>query len=286
MFGFLNVNKPKGMTSHDVVAKLRRILKIKQIGHAGTLDPLASGVLPIAVGKSTRLIEYFSDEKAYKVTLALCKTSNTCDVEGEIVDHPFKFVSEEEFCAATKEFIGDITQIPPAHSAVHYNGKRLYELARKGIIPDDIPARKVAVSKIVVDSFNCEKGLAVLDIDCSKGTYIRSIVRDLGNVLGVGAVMTDLVRTASSSFALSNSLCLTPDLDYSFLQNSLINPLEVLSYNQKTLSVEELQKVKNGQSLSGNCYNASELISLTYEGKLVAIAESDNEFLKIKKVFL
>ena len=147
MFGFLNVNKPKGITSHKVISLLRKITGIKQIGHAGTLDPIASGVLPIAIGKCSKLIDYLPTDKSYRVSLQFGKVSDTFDTDGNVQETGYRKIELSEIEKILDEFRGDIKQIPPAFSAVHYNGKRLYELARQGNIPDDIPSRNITVYK-------------------------------------------------------------------------------------------------------------------------------------------
>lgn len=287
-FGFLNINKPRGMTSHDVVALLRRIMKIKQIGHTGTLDPMAAGVLPVAVGKAARLIEYLDEGKSYRAELLLGKVSDSYDTEGNIIDFSDKKVCQQEIESALNNFEGEIEQVPPAYSAVHYNGKRLYELARQGMIPDDIPTRKVVVNSVQLVDFDETAQCALLDIDCSKGTYIRSIIHDLGQLLGCGAVMSGLVRTKSGVFTIENALHLTKDTPLEEIQKYLINPVEVLSYKCCELSDLQLEKIKHGQSLPGMPYQNVEFVCLTYAKELCAIAQMDCESKRLitKKVFV
>ena len=182
MFGFLNVYKPQGKTSHDVVAILRRITKIKQIGHTGTLDPFAEGVLPICIGKATRLIEYLDDDKAYIGTVQFGKSTTTYDIEGEDVNSSEKKVALEEMEEALSSFCGEIEQLPPIYSAIKVNGKKLYEYARKGE-EVKIEPRKVNIYRLELINFDYEKQTAELLIECSKGTYIRSIANDLGEKL-------------------------------------------------------------------------------------------------------
>ena len=286
MFGFLNINKPKGLTSHDVVAKLRRITKVKQIGHSGTLDPLAQGVLPIAIGKATRLIEYLSDEKAYIVCLKFGFVSDTYDTEGKIEEFSTEKVDKLLVENNLNEFVGNIEQIPPAYSAVHYNGKRLYELAREGIIPEDIPKRQVLVNSIKLLSFDDLNQTCELEIDCSKGTYIRSIVHDLGQNLRVGAVMTDLIRINSSNFMLGNSIELSKLSNTNDVESVLINPLEVLLYSKVQLSDEDFSRVKNGIALNNPSYENGLKLILEHNDKLVAFAKVQDGFIKMDKVFV
>ena len=288
MFGFLNINKPQGMTSHDVVSVLRKITHIKQIGHTGTLDPLATGVLPIAISKASRLIEYLNEDKAYIAKLQFGFISDTYDSDGNIEKYLDKKVTKEEILQNIEKFKGNIEQIPPAHSAVHYNGKRLYELARKGIIPDDIPKRKVIISKLELLEFDDEKQTATLEIACSKVTYIRSIVNDLGFKLDTGALMTDLTRIKSGLFNIDTAVNLKDIKEIADVQKNLINPLDVLTYKQRELTLKEYDDVSHGRSINTSDYENNELILLTLNKKLCAIAQKDNKEpkLSVRKVFI
>ncbi|MFR1503408.1 MAG: tRNA pseudouridine(55) synthase TruB [Opitutales bacterium] len=288
MFGFLNINKPKGMTSHDVVAMLRRALKIKQIGHTGTLDPMATGVLPVAIGKASRLIEYLQENKGYIADVQFGKVSDTFDTEGAVKDYSNKKAAKEQIKEALNNFRGKIEQIPPAHSAVHYKGKRLYELARQGIIPDDIPKRTVFVTKLELVEFDEESQSAKLEIHCSKGTYIRSIINDLGLTIGTGAVMSGLVRTKSGLFELENAIspdCIT---DKAEAEKYLINPIEVLSYKCYELTEIEYKKIQHGQSIATDDFEDNEYVCLTFNNELCAISQKqeNSNILVTKKVFI
>lgn len=288
MFGFLNINKPKGMTSHDVVAMLRRALKIKQIGHTGTLDPMATGVLPVAIGKASRLIEYLQENKGYIADVQFGKVSDTFDTEGAVKDYSNKKAAKEQIKEALNNFRGKIEQIPPAHSAVHYKGKRLYELARQGIIPDDIPKRTVFVTKLEFVEFDEESQSAKLEIHCSKGTYIRSIINDLGLTIGTGAVMSGLVRTKSGLFELENAIspdCIT---DKAEAEKYLINPVEVLSYKCYELTQIEYKKIQHGQSIATDDFEDNEYVCLTFNNELCAISQKqeNSNILVTKKVFI
>lgn len=288
MFGFLNINKPKGMTSHDVVAMLRRALKIKQIGHTGTLDPMATGVLPVAIGKASRLIEYLQENKGYIADVQFGKVSDTFDTEGAVKDYSNKKTAKEQIEEALNNFRGKIEQLPPAHSAVHYKGKRLYELARQGIIPDDIPKRTVFVTKLELVEFDEDTQSAKLEIHCSKGTYIRSIVNDLGLAIGTGAVMSGLVRTKSGLFELENAIspdCIT---DTAEAEKYLINPVEVLSYKCYELTQIEYKKIQHGQSITTDDFEDNEYVCLTFNNELCAISQKqeNSNTLVTKKVFI
>ncbi|BAQ59837.1 tRNA pseudouridine synthase B [Geminocystis sp. NIES-3708] len=207
MDGFLNLNKPQNFTSHDCVAKLRKILKTKKIGHGGTLDPLATGVLPIAIGKATRLLQFLPTGKAYQAKIRFGIVTTTDDLEGDIIKKTSAFdLTLEKITPYLQDFIGKIQQTPPAYSAIKKEGKKLYELARKGEIID-IPKREVEITKIdILDWVNGEFPELDLQVFCGSGTYIRSIARDLGEKLGTGATLSALNRTLSCGMIIENSL--------------------------------------------------------------------------------
>lgn len=285
MFGFLNINKPKGITSHKVISVLRKITGIKQIGHAGTLDPIASGVLPVAIGKASKLIDYLPTDKSYQVSMFLGKISDTYDTDGVVEDTDFRKIELSEIENILDEFRGDITQIPPAYSAVHYNGKRLYELARARKIPDDIPSRRICVYKNEIISFDYEKQILKLDISCSKGTYIRTIVNDIGQKLGSGAVMFELIRTMSADMAIDNAIDLDENLEKSFIEQNLISPLNLIKLPVIELNDETYKKVLNGNRFKNN-YNLNGEIFLVKNKNIIAIAIAQEDFIQPKKVLL
>lgn len=209
MQGFLNLNKPFGITSHDCVARVRRILHLKRVGHGGTLDPAATGVLPIALGKATRLLQYLKTDKAYQATIQLGICTTTDDLEGEtIATQPSAELTLEDVKAVLQQFEGKIQQVPPQYSAIQVQGKRLYDLARAGETVE-VPARTVEVHKIeILDWRAGEFPQLDVAIACGPGTYIRSIARDLGTVLQVGGTLAALSRTESCGFQLKDSLTL------------------------------------------------------------------------------
>lgn len=287
LFGIININKPKGITSHDVVSRLRKILNIKQIGHTGTLDPMATGVLPICIGKATKLIQYLDDTKAYRAYIKLGIKTLSYDLESEIIKRiPVSF-DINRVKEIVSEFQGEIIQKPPIYSAVHYKGKRLYEYARKNIEIPDIPERKVFIKNIEIVDVNDEKSenpTIVIDIDCSSGTYIRSIANDIGSKLGYGAVLSDLTRTKAGKFYLDNSY--TIEKIKEIYQNNktisfLTNPINVLDFNKINIEEPLLIKIKNGQCFSiKNIDNLeeNEKLLLVYEGTIMAIAKfKDNK---------
>lgn len=209
MDGFLNLNKPPGITSHDGVGQLRRWLGTKKVGHGGTLDPLAQGVLPLAVGRATRLLPYLIDDKAYRAVVRFGLTTTTDDLEGEILNkrdaHGLTLADVE---AILPEFVGVIAQVPPAYSAIQVQGKRLYDLARRGQVVQP-PSRTVTIHHLRVETWQPgDWPELTLAVDCGPGTYIRSLARDLGERLGTGATLAYLQRTRSGGFDLDHSLTL------------------------------------------------------------------------------
>lgn len=209
MQGFLNLNKPGGLTSHDCVAKVRRLLGLKRVGHGGTLDPAATGVLPIAFGKATRLLQFMPQDKAYRATIRLGLRTTTDDLEGDIVATQLASgLTLENVQPLLQLFEGKIQQVPPIYSAIQVKGKRLYDLARAGEVAD-VPVRTVEIYQIkVLDWRPGEFPEIDVAIACGSGTYIRAIARDLGEGLNTGGVLASLTRTQSSGFDLADSLTL------------------------------------------------------------------------------
>ena len=205
--GIININKEKGFTSHDVVAKLRGILKQKKIGHTGTLDPDATGVLPVCLGNGTRLCDLLTDKvKEYEAVMVLGVTTDTEDLSGNIISQKNVDVSEDEVREAVMDFVGEYDQIPPMYSASKVNGRKLYELAREGKVIER-QARKVVINKIQIISIDLPH--VTFRVNCGKGTYIRSLCRDIGDKLGCGACMESLVRTQSGIFTLEKAYLLS-----------------------------------------------------------------------------
>ncbi len=212
--GILNLNKPIGWTSHDVVAKVRRLLGQREVGHAGTLDPLATGVLLTCVGRATRVAEYLmGGEKVYHVTCRLGITTDTYDTDGQIVAvAPVPALTEDELRVALSRFVGQIQQRPPAYSAIKQDGVPAYRRARRGEQMELAP-RPVAIREIVFPSQGPSQGAwltpdLTFEVTCSAGTYVRSLVHDLGQALGCGAAMTGLSRLASGRFTLADAVTL------------------------------------------------------------------------------
>lgn len=283
MFGFLNIYKPRGKTSHDVVSYLRRITNIKQIGHTGTLDPFAEGVLPVCIGKATRLIEYLNDDKAYIGTVRFGKSTTTYDVEGEAVNYSDKFVTLDQTEKALENFTGDIEQLPPIYSAIKVKGKKLYEYARKGEQVEITP-RKVNIRRLEILKFDEGNRVLELYIECSKGTYIRSIANDLGEFLGVYGYMEKLVRVKAGDFEIKDSVKLDEITTQQDVSKYLIYPLQKLNYPTYELSDAEKEKVSHGMALDINMPEG--IVILTSKNTLAAVAKSENRCLQCLKVFL
>ncbi|WP_324293522.1 MULTISPECIES: tRNA pseudouridine(55) synthase TruB [Moorena] len=278
--GFLNLNKPAGWTSHDCVAKVRRLLRLKRVGHGGTLDPAATGVLPIALGKATRLLQYMQQDKAYKATVRLGVRTTTDDLEGEVIaTQSAAQLTLELVKGLLKQFEGKIQQVPPMYSAIQIKGKRLYDLARAGEVVE-VPERTVEVEKIeVLDWRGGEFPEIDLAIACGPGTYIRSIARDLGDALETGGVLAALTRTRSSGFDLADSLTLeelTEQLEQSLFQP--VSPSVGLGHLPSvTLSADQARRWCLGQRISGDDTLETPTIPLQ-------VYHEDGSFLGIGKV--
>lgn len=208
MNGILCVNKPQDFTSFDVVAKLRGILQMKRLGHGGTLDPMATGVLPVFVGNATKACDIMPDNnKSYRAGFRFGAVSDTQDIWGEVTERSDMSVEREAIEAVIPEFTGKIMQLPPMYSAVQVGGKRLYDLARQGIEVER-QAREIEVTALVLEEYDSNTREGVLSIACGKGTYIRTIISDIGERLGCGGIMTSLVRTSSGGFGLDDCFTL------------------------------------------------------------------------------
>lgn len=211
--GILNINKPEGWTSQDVVAKLRGRLHIRRVGHTGTLDPMATGVLPVCFGKATRIIEYYDDDfKTYEAEMKLGMVTDTLDITGTVLETKPVDVSEEDVIQAIDSFRGWITQIPPKYSALKVNGKPLYKYAREGV-EVEIKSRKIYVADIQLVEVNLGENRILFRVTCSKGTYIRTICDDIGKKLGCGGTMTALQRSQSGCFRVEDAWTLPEILE-------------------------------------------------------------------------
>ncbi|MFN3361310.1 MAG: tRNA pseudouridine(55) synthase TruB [Pseudanabaenaceae cyanobacterium] len=240
--GFVNVHKPLGITSHDCLLQVKKTLRVKKAGHSGTLDPLATGVLPIALNQATRLLPYLPTGKAYRAVIKFGLATTTDDKEGEVIqDHPCPHLQLEDVRPLLPQFIGTIEQVPPAYSAIKVQGKKMYDLARSGIAVD-LPPRTVTIDSI--DILHWQPGdypELTLHITCGTGTYIRSIARDLGKLLGYGGVLTFLERTHSNGFHLEDSVppdrvtpasVVDPAVPFAHLATVELDPLQRRQWQQ------------------------------------------------------
>ena len=223
--GILVIDKPSGFTSHDAVGKLRRLMNTRQIGHTGTLDPLATGVLPMLCGRAVKASEYLSEhDKAYEATFILGKTSETGDIDGEVVETGAKIPDENEVTAAAASMVGKRMQKPPMTSAIKVNGKKLVDYQRQGV-EVEVPARPIEIYSCKAEKISeCEYSLS---LSVSKGTYVRTVITDIGDMLGCGAVMSSLRRTESGAFSLENAYTLEQLEAMSYEERiALLLPLE------------------------------------------------------------
>jgi tRNA pseudouridine55 synthase len=288
MHGFLNIDKPLQLTSHDVVARVRRVAgRGVKVGHAGTLDPAATGVLPLALGNATRLIEYLADaRKGYRAIVQLGITTTTDDAEGEVVrERPVPILERELIEAACEPLRGEIMQVPPIYSALHHEGQRLYDLARAGKTVEIAP-RPVTIYKLEVLDRSVEREQLLLDIECSKGTYIRALARDLGEALGCGAHLTALRRTFVGAFTVEQSTPLETLLaEPTLLQTNLHPPeLAVADWPMLVLDEAELRRVRNGMPLQRPALAAELARAHDGTGALVALMRWESEVWRPIKV--
>lgn len=255
MTGIICINKDKNITSFGVVAKTRGILREKKAGHTGTLDPMATGVLPVMLGGATKFLNFLPDsDKGYRASFILGKTTDTLDITGRVLSERKVSVNEENVRAVICNYVGDIMQVPPMFSAKSVDGVRLYELARHGA---EIEREPCQVNIKSIQLINAENGEYTIDVLCSKGTYIRSLIDDIGRELGCGAVMTSLQRTQAMGFSLEN--CVTIDelqrrKDENIGFDDLIISVEKIfsSYKKITVSPAQSKRFSNGGALDLN----------------------------------
>lgn len=244
--GIINVYKEPGYTSHDVVAKLRGILRQKKIGHTGTLDPQAKGVLPVCLGNATKVSGLLTDRsKSYQVVGLLGTVTDTQDIHGKVIESKRVGIKKYDLIQTIKSFVGEYNQIPPMYSAIKIDGKKLYDYARQGKEVERKP-RKVFIDSIEILDINMDAGEFKLLVDCSKGTYIRTLVHDIGQKLACGACMKDLLRTRVGEFNLSSSKTLS-QIEEHFTSNTFDSILtkvdELFPEYEKVSILEEYSKV-------------------------------------------
>lgn len=236
--GVVAVDKPQGMTSHDVVSRLRRLYGTKQVGHTGTLDPLATGVLPVMVGRAVKASEYLtSDNKHYIAGMLLGITTDTEDIEGRVLTRSEALPTKEEVLAVLSRFRGQIEQIPPMYSALKVGGKKLCDLARRGVEVER-SARQITVFRLELLECDPTAGRYLLDVECSKGTYIRTLVSDIGAALGCGGTMESLRRAKAGSFALTDCVSLETLEQMEMAERiAALKPVESLFDDWRTLQL-------------------------------------------------
>ena len=250
--GFINIIKPTGMTSSDVVCKIKKILHMKKVGHLGTLDPAASGVLPVAVGKATKFFDYFlTKDKCYTAVVKFGIQTDTLDSFGNITKEDNNIdISKEMILSKLKNFIGKINQYPPKYSALKVGGKKAYELARDGV-EFELKPRKITIFDIKLRE-KCEKNTYIFDVHCSAGTYIRTLFSDIAESLGTVAFVPTIIRTKSGAFGLNNAITFD-ELE----KNKSVLEIEDIFSNFKKVEINELvaKKILNGVSVSATDVN-------------------------------
>lgn len=286
MDGFLNIYKEKGFTSHDVVAVVRRTLHMKKVGHTGTLDPDAEGVLPICVGRGTKLSDLIMDgKKSYRAILTLGVTTTTEDASGEVVEEKPVAFDEEKIRQVVHGFVGEISQIPPMYSAIKINGKKLYELAREG---KEIArkSRKITIYDIRIRRF-LPPNQVEIDVDCSKGTYIRTLCADIGQALGCGGHMATLLRTATGGFLLENAIKLgeLKNLAEEERVDTVLLPLaEALrEYEEVTISEKSTKLLYNGGKISRKFWKNKDTLSVEI-GQKVKVFDWENNLMGLYEI--
>ena len=281
--GVINIHKEKGYTSHDVVAKLRGIVGQKKIGHTGTLDPDATGVLPVCLGKATKLCDMLTDKnKTYETVMLLGKVTDTQDISGTVLSETsIDKLDEESVKKAILSFVGDYMQVPPMYSALKVNGKKLYELAREGVEVER-KARLVTILEIQIKEINIPR--VRMEVSCSKGTYIRTLCHDIGEKLGCGACMEELIRTRVSRFKLEDSLTLSQvqELKEAGDLDKILVPIDEMfsDYEAITLKEEYMSFVYNGNTFMPK--HIKQYIELV-DGKLVRVYDDKGNFIAIYK---
>ncbi|MGQ9549271.1 MAG: tRNA pseudouridine(55) synthase TruB [Roseiflexus sp.] len=295
MHGFLNIDKPAGMTSHDVVVRIRRLSGQRRVGHAGTLDPAATGVLVVALGGATRLIEYVQHQtlKQYRATVCLGITTTTDDAEGEVTArHPVPPLDRGTVERALAPLRGTIWQKPPMYAALHHDGRRLYELARAGVTVET-PPRQVYIERL--DLLEFDPPLLTLDVVCGSGTYIRALARDLGATLGCGAHLAALRRTAVGMFRIEDALPLKVLEEeaqagalpmHETVRRYLLPPvIAIADWYAVQLDEERARRLQHGMPVVAPPGAASQARAHAPDGTLLAILRLDGAYWRPIKVF-
>ena len=272
MNGIVIVDKPEGWTSQDVTAKLRGVFQTRRIGHGGTLDPMATGVLPVFVGRATRGVEFFEHaEKTYETVLKLGITTDTEDITGQVLSQAEVAVTEEQISAVLEQFRGEIQQVPPMYSALKVGGQKLCDLARKGKEVERKP-RTITIHELTLLGF-CEEGVR-LRVHCSKGTYIRTLCKDIGAALGCGGCMASLRRVSAGSYTIAEAIPLGEIIEAAE-PGKYLRGVDTMftQYPQVTLTANQEKRCRNGNSFS-----------VPWEPDTYRAYSQDGEFLMLAKV--
>ncbi|MBQ9358086.1 MAG: tRNA pseudouridine(55) synthase TruB [Abditibacteriota bacterium] len=290
MEGFLCINKPAGLTSHDAVNRLRRLLGTKKIGHTGTLDPLASGVLILCVGQATRLADYIQQgRKKYLFAVTLGTGTETWDLEGAVTcDLPAGHIGPEHIRGALPCFVGEVSQTPPEFSAVKVNGMPMYSLARQGIAPEP-EERRVHIYSLELEGYAPDRRhpSALLSLVCSKGTYVRSLARDIGRRLGVPATVTLLRREENAGFTLGDAVALDAleGLSAPEIEREYLLPMNTVCRFMPSFQTDCGRQIAFGQSVPADCGDSDCILALC-EDRVLALGRTENNIFYPGKVFI
>lgn len=285
MNGILNINKPKDYTSHDVVAKLRKVARTKRVGHTGTLDPQATGVLPILLGKATKLSNYLSeDNKAYIGEITFGIKTDTQDIWGEVISKKDYSFSKEQLIKAIESFKGEYYQLPPMYSAIKHKGKKLYEYAREGI---EVKREKRLINIYEINLLDFNEDKALIYIRCSKGTYIRTLFNDIGEKLNTFAIMSELKRVEAGVFNIKNSIDLDQLTDIDTIKENILNmDIALNKFENHYINSEEENKALNGNKIfkNTNQYSEGQKLKMYIKDEFIGIGivkkEDDIKYIK------
>ena len=278
MNGIVIIDKPQEWTSNDVVSRLRRVFNTRRIGHGGTLDPMATGVLPVFVGRATRGVEFFEHaQKVYETTVRFGLTTDTEDITGKTITECEVSLTESDLIDVLPKVRGDILQVPPMYSAIKVNGQKLYDLARKGREVERQP-RSITIHELELLEFTGKE--ACLRVRCSKGTYIRTLCKDIGEALGCGACMAALRRVEAGEYTLEGSVPLRQLLDISEAGEDVehfLRPVDSMFASHEKLSLNEKQArlVKNGNAFNGSCADGTYRVYAP-DGEFLALCKAEN----------
>ena len=283
MNGIVIIDKPAGWTSQDVVSKLRGVLQTRRIGHGGTLDPMATGVLPVFVGRATRAVAFFEHaEKTYEAVLRLGMTTDTEDITGTVLSQQEVHITREQLESVLEQFRGQIQQIPPMYSALKVNGQKLYDLARKGKEVER-PARTVTIHRL--ECLEISGQTARLLVHCSKGTYIRTLCKDIGKALGCGGCMESLRRVSAGGYTIDKAIVLAELVEHPDPESCLL-PIDSMftGYEAVTLTEKQALRCRNGNSFSIDLPDST-YRAYSPEGEFLMLAKVDSGVMSTIKSF-